>query len=101
MERCRRQIATEGRDGRVRTRSRHVLHGVGEREVRIAFELLRIEDDVPNRIAVCTDETPAVIVKREAELALSTNQFEVAGPRVVTGVAGRELEGRTFRMRGR
>ena len=53
---------------------RHRRH----RDERILLELPVFEHDVDRRIAIAADEAIAVVVEREAELAVAGDGFELA-----------------------
>src|SRR4051812_30003626 len=101
MKRRRRQVSAQRPNHRLRADSRYFLNRLRKRQVRIALQLLRLEDHVPHRLAVGADEPTSVIVKSKAELSLPAGELEVAGPRIEARVARCELDRRTLRMRGR
>ena len=65
-----------GQTDRLRADGRHVLHRFGKREVRVSFQVARLEDDVHDRTPVGAGEPTPVIVERQSVLTLAAGQFE-------------------------
>ena len=74
-----------------------ILHGLAERQARIALEPLRFEDHVLDRHPVHADEAVAEDVETHAILGLPVDELDLEGLGVETDVR-RHLERRPLRM---
>ena len=67
----------------------------------IALQLTRLEHDVPDGMAVRADEPAALIVERQAVLALPAHELELDRAGIEARVARRELDRRPLGVSGR
>ena len=55
---------------------RYFLDGARKRQMRIPFQIARLEDDVPYGVTIGADEPPAVVIERQPELRIGVTAVE-------------------------